>query len=357
MIQDQPIERRRRKSTAQIGELLFRAGLFDAVYRLWPQRLTVLAYHRVTDPHVPGFDTFKSNVSATPAAFAAQMDFVKQRFNVVSMTEVLAWLCGDGALPAKPLLITFDDGYRDNLDNALPVLQQRNLPAVIFLTTDYTGEILPFYWDLIAYCFHHTPRTAVDLPLVGPRQWQRDEKSRARVMAEWLNLLKRAPDEEKWRAVRQLPRALEVPVPADAFAGLHLSWDQVRTLVTSGIEMGAHTQSHPILTRISLEQAQREVTGSKHRIEMEINRPVTTFAYPNGSTADFNPDLQKLLRQEGFEAAFTLVPGPTHPTEVRRAPLAIRRILIHHKDTLPRFAAKVMGLPRGFEPIKGAIRI
>lgn len=327
-------------------ETCFRAGLFDTMHTFWPERLTVLAYHRIVDPHPPTFDTFKANVSATPAAFAAQMDFVRQRFNVVAISDVLAWLRGQIPLPTNPLLITFDDGYRDNLDYALPILQARHLPAVIFLATDYTGQNLPFYWDLIAYCFYHTRQKEVHLPLLGRRRWQGDEKSRAAVIANWLPLLKRLPDAEKWEAVRRLPRALDVTVPEDAFAGLHLTWEQVRFMMEAGIEIGAHTQSHPILTRISPEQARREVAGSKSRIEAEINRPVTAFAYPNGLPADFSPALQSFLGQAGFEIAFTLLPGPTRPAEVRSAPFAIRRILIHHRDTLPHFAAKVMGGPR-----------
>ncbi|MCL4300660.1 MAG: polysaccharide deacetylase family protein [Anaerolineae bacterium] len=333
------------KNSTKIMEFFFRVGLFEATHRLWPHRLTVLAYHRIADPHAPGFDTFKPNVSATPAAFAAQMDFVRQHFNVVALDEVLGWLSGRQFLPPNPLLITFDDGYRDNLDHALPVLQQRNLPAVIFLATDYMGQSSPFYWDLIAYCFYHTSQAGADLPWLGRQDWS-DQQSRAAVMANWLKLLKRVPEADKSRAVKELPRSLGVALPVDAFAGLHLSWDQVRLLVAAGIDMGAHTQSHPILSRVSLTQARAEIEGSKRRIEAEIRRPVRAFAYPNGLLPDFSPALQNLLRQVGFEAAFTLIPGPAHWREAQQTPLAIRRIFVHHKDTLPRFVAKVMGGPR-----------
>ncbi len=333
------------KTSKKLLKLFLRLGLFDVFHSLWPNRLTVLAYHRIADPNGPGFDTFKPNVSATPAAFAAQMDFMRRRFNIVSAGQVVAWLQGQQSLPARPALITFDDGYRDNLDHALPVLQQRNLPAVIFLATDYIGKSTPFFWDLIAYCFYHTSQNEADLPLAGRQTWY-DEKSRTAVMSNWLAGLKRLPDEKKWTAVRQLPQALGLSVAGDAFAGLHLTWDQVRTMVATGIEMGAHTESHPILTRVSLEQARLEVTGSKARIEAEIERPVTAFAYPNGQPTDFSPALQAMLQQVGIEAAFTLVPGPARLSEVRQAPMAIRRIFLHHKDTLPRFAAKVMGIPR-----------
>lgn len=333
------------KPQGKILRILLRAGLFDAMHRLWPARLTVLAYHRVVDLNVPGFDTFKPNVSATPAAFAAQMDFIRRRFNVVGVQDVVAWLYGQGSLLPHPALITFDDGYRDNFDHALPVLCQRNLPALVFLTTNHIGQAAPFYWDFIAYCFQHTSCCGADLPLFGWQQW-RDEHTRTAVMRRWLAALKALPDAEKWQVVRQLPAALGVSVPKDAFADLHLNWDQVRVMVAAGVDMGAHTQSHPILTRVPLEQARREAIGSKARIEAEIGYPVTTFAYPNGLPADFNPALYAMLTQGGFQAAFTLVPGPARLAEVRREPMAIRRIFIGHSDTLPRFAAKVMGVPR-----------
>ena len=181
--------------------------------------------------------------------------------------------------------------------------------------------------------------------MVGRRQWK-DEKSQAAVLVDWLTALKELPDDEKRMAIEQLPRALGLCVSQDAFAKLYLTWDQVCTMIRDGIEMGAHTQSHPILTRVRLEQARVELAGSRARIEAETGRPVTTFSYPNGLPTDFNSDILAVIQQVGFKAAFTLMPGPARLAEVRQSPLAIRRVYISHKDTLPRFAAKVMGLPR-----------
>ena len=154
------------------------------------------------------------------------------------------------------------------------------MPAVVFLATDYIGQDSPFYWDLVAYCFHHTVKKDANLPLVGRKEWL-DEKSRTGVMSDWIKVLKTLPDEEKWTFVRKLPQILSVTISEKAFAGQHLTWDEVRTMVASGIDMGAHTQSHPILTRISIEQVEKEVKGAKERIEQEIGMPVKTFADPN----------------------------------------------------------------------------
>jgi peptidoglycan/xylan/chitin deacetylase (PgdA/CDA1 family) len=335
----------RKKKTSKVIDLLFRMGVFDVMHALWPPRLTVLAYHRIADPQSPNFDTFKPNVSATPADFAAQMDFVHRYFKVISSGEVSSWLKSKKPLPANAALVTFDDGYRDNFEHALPVLRERNLPALIFLATDHIDSDSPFDWDLVAYCFRHTRQSEVDLPLGGRKHWH-SEESRSAVMVSWLNALKQLPDEEKREAVGRLPDVLQVTVPDDAFLGLHLSWDQVRRLVAAGVDMGAHTKSHPILTRIPLAQARAEIVESKTRIEAEIEQTVTAFAYPNGLPNDFNSAIENMVQQVGYEAAFTLVPGPTLMATVRRSPMTIRRTFISHKDDLSRFAAKVMGVPR-----------
>jgi len=333
---------RRKSLTRRTLELMFRTGVFDVLHALRPQRLTVLNYHRVNDPDQSGFDMFKPNVSATPEGFAAQLDYLQQRFNIVSIGEIVAWLRGEGDLPRHAALITFDDGYCDNLTHAAPFLKERSLPALIFLTTDHIGRSEPFYWDLAAYCFHHSQRDNVDLPLVGHQSWN-STAGRETVMRRWVEQLKTIHNTEIDRYVEKLPDLLDVSVADDAFAGLTLSWEQVRHLAAQGVAMGSHTMSHPILTRISPDQAQNELAGSKARIEEEIGRRVESFAYPNGGAADFNPAIMALAREVGYAAAFTLLPGAPAYRAVQNSPLEIRRIYVSRKDDAARFAAKVSG--------------
>jgi len=330
----------------QVLTLLYKLHLFDILHRIVNRsKLTVLAYHRIDDPHAPGFDTFTPNVSATPAQFAAQMAHLSRRYTVVSIDDVTAWLRGEHSLPPYPALITFDDGYADNFRHALPVLKKHRFPAIVFLATDYIGNSKPFFWDLAAYCFAHTEKTSAVLPPAGELHWH-NSQNRTAVMVKWLNQLKTLPDAEKWAHIHALPARLDVSVPADAFAGLTMTWDEVRTMIAGGVAMGAHTMSHPVLTRVSPAQARAEIAGSKACIEAVTGSPVTTFAYPNGLLTDFNAEIQTALTETGIEAAFTLLPGPVPMATARQAPLAIRRIFIGRKDSLPRFAAKLVGLPR-----------
>lgn len=323
----------------------FRVGLLPLVQRVWGTgALTVLAYHRITTISTT-FDTFAPNVSATPSGFGAQMAFVARHFTVVSVADVQNWLLEKRPLPPHPLLITFDDGYRDNFDHAFPVLQQHRFPAVIFLATNYIGTGIPFFWDLAAYCFFHTKKTTAVLPVLGTQQWA-DAKEKTAVMYNWLNCLKQLPNDEKETAVAQLPTLLGVNIADDAFANLCITWDQARIMSADGIAFGAHTQNHPILTRIPLEKAKAEIMQSKAHIVAQTGQPATSIAYPNGQEQDFNPAIQAIVQQAGFSIAFTLQPGPSKSDETANNPFAIRRIFISHQDDLPRFAAKAAGLPR-----------
>ena len=314
--------------------------------------LTVLAYHRVIDPAAAA-GAYLPNVSATPAGFAAQLDFLAARYDIIAAEDLVAWLEERGPLPPRPLLITFDDGYRDNHENAFPLLRERNLPAVIFLATDYIGRGEPFLGDRAAWIFTRATCHESRLPLLGHRRWD-TENQRQAVLKEWLGRLKPLPDAERRAAVDELAVSLEVAPSPDQFAGLHASWNEVREMSAHGIVMGGHTRTHPILTRIPPAEAEEEIRSCKQRIEKETGLPVRTFAYPNGQPGDFNDVTEALLRRHGFAAAFTLLPGPARWSEARRQPLAIRRIFISHKDDPVRFVLKLLGLPRFRDRLSGA---
>jgi len=322
-----------------------RFGLFALIRKKNSNLLTVLNYHRIDDPYLDDFSTFKPNISATPLMFKQQMEYLCKNYNVVSGADVVAWIKDGRTLPPRAALITFDDGYYDNLKNAFPILAERNLPAIIFLTSDFIGGKSPFYWDLIAYCFNKSLKDHVSISPAISYSWN-DKSSREIVVRQIIELAKRMPDVEKRKLVDAFPGMMGVSIPDKTFAGLFLSWDDVRTLSGKGIEMGAHTASHPILTRISIDKVEAELYESKRRIEHEIDKQVVTFAYPNGQPSDFNQAVIGCVKKVGFHTAYTLLSGPTRFSSVKRAPYQIRRIFLSYKDTLPRFAGKLMGLAR-----------
>lgn len=321
---------------------LRRSGALGAVAATYGRnRLTVLAYHRVTDPEEESFAGFPGNVSATPHAFARQMEWMAERFAPVSIEQVAAAVGGE-PLPVRPFLITFDDGYRDNLDNAHPVLLRLGIPATIFLATDHIGTAEPFWWDLVAWHFSRSYRRAGDLPLLGDRLWSDPH----RMAVDWIKAAKALSDDAKVEAVTALTAALDAGDVGNAFRTALLDWDQVRTMAGEGVAFGAHTRTHPILTRIPEDRVGAEVEGSVDRVRVETGMVPLGFAYPNGLKGDYDDVAQVAVRSAGVPLGFTLLPGPVRAQELRRHPLAIRRVHIHHRDGMDRFVAKVSGLSR-----------
>ncbi|MBI5932759.1 MAG: polysaccharide deacetylase family protein [Chloroflexi bacterium] len=336
---------RRSKLKEALFSFAFHSGLVRFGRGFNKNSLTVLNYHRIDDPDRADFDTFKPNVSARPADFDRQMDYMARWFNVVSTRQVVDWLRGGKPLPPHAALITFDDGYLDNYTKAYPILRKHNFPAIIFLTTNYIESDLPFFWDLVAYCFHHTKLNHIHLPNGTRREWNGRAEGE-QVSGELIASLKILSEGEKRDWTARLPEMLEVAIPAGFFRNSMVSWDQVREMSQNGIEFGGHTMSHPILTRIPIEQAKIEILGSKMRVEKELGKETVGFAYPNGLETDYSAGIQLAVKEAGCGAAFTLLNGPSPFEEVKREPFTIRRIFISHRHTLPRFAALVSWVNR-----------
>jgi peptidoglycan/xylan/chitin deacetylase (PgdA/CDA1 family) len=241
------------------------------------------------------------------------------------------------------LLVTFDDGYRDNLTVALPVLQRHGVPATVFLTTDHIGTDLPFWWDRAAWCLGAAPEQRVRLPITGEVTLGTD---RSRVIRDWVRRAKQVADDEMRTAVTALPGILGVAEPGARFRGTILGWEDVALMAAGGVAFGAHTCRHSILTRVSPAVAVAEVTGSVQRVAEAIGSIPLGFAYPNGQPGDVDGSVEAAVAAAGIRLGFTLVPGPARWSEVVRRPLRIRRVYVHHGDGLDRFVAKVSGVPR-----------
>lgn len=329
----------------RVLNLAYETGLVRAGRRLWSGSLTVVNYHRIDDPNREGFDSFKPNVSATPQDFDRQMGYLAKWFNVVSLKDLIEWLNGRKDLPPYAALITFDDGYLDNYTSAFPILRKYGFPALVFLTTGHIGTDLPFYWDLAAYCFSHTRSDHLVFPDGHLESWSSPEEV-DQVCQNWTASMKTLPEAEKQNHVLNLPALLGVSVPAGFFKSLMMDWHQAREMRKDGIEFGAHTVHHPILTRIPLEEVRDEVMRSKSRVESELGESALGFAYPNGQVSDLNKEIEKIVAASGIRAAFTLLNGPSSQVEVKRDPYAIRRIFISHRHSLAEYALMLSPINR-----------
>ncbi|HKA43513.1 MAG TPA: polysaccharide deacetylase family protein [Burkholderiales bacterium] len=262
--------------------------------------LSILIYHRV----VPEPDALVPD-QVCAEEFDWQLAVLRRWFTVLPLREAVAKL-REGALPVRAACITFDDGYADNATVALPILRRHGMPATFFVTTDFLDGGTMFNDSAIEIVRAARGDTldarcagldTLDISTLAARQ---------RAIPALLGALKYLPQDERQRRVDMLGAEVGGRLPSD----LMMTSEQVRGLHRSGMTVGAHTASHPILAQLGPEDSNVEIQGSKQRLEAIIGAPVTLFAYPNGKPGvDYRRLHVGIVRELGFEAAVSTAWG------------------------------------------------
>src|SRR5215471_6751618 len=267
-------------------------GMMKSLARFQRTGIRILAYHRVLPalsetgrPFI--FD--EGVISATTKSFYRQMDYVRRNYDVISFKDLLAIEEERNAPPRRPLIITFDDGYRDNYTDAFPVLKEFGMPATIFLATGHMSRTSLFWWDQVAFCFKRTEKPEIVLEEIStdPLPLGSDGERRHAIESV-LSWMKGIPETRRACFTIELPHALGVAVPSDIADGMHLSWDEIREMADHGIEFGSHTVTHPVLSNVDDDRLEKEVFESKKAIERELGREAIVFSYPVGGIGNFD---------------------------------------------------------------------
>lgn len=289
------------------------------------ERLTarglILMYHRVAEPDL---DPWGLRVS--PKHFAEQLAVINRFFHPLSMQELIKHM-QRGKIPNRSIVVTFDDGYVDNLLNAKPLLEQYDVPATIFLATDALVEERNFWWDELAWVLLQpgTLPACLELNLNGSKnEWQLGDARRYSMQDRQKDWQRRPWDALSgtrlaffyliWQQLIRLPKperleALDAirawaGTGGDPWLGDHaLSQEDVHALGKGDlVELGAHTMTHASLRLLPNSQQMDEIAGSKAQLENIIGRTVTSFSYPHGEYSD---ETMELVKKAGFQSAST----------------------------------------------------
>ena len=268
--------------------------------------LSILIYHRVLarpDPLFPG--------EVDRALFERQLRLLKRFYTVLPLPVALQRL-QDGSLPQRAACITFDDGYADNAEHALPLLQQHGLHATFFIATGYLngGQM----WnDRVIDAVRQAPGATLDLRDLGLDCLPLASLAQRRAAIEHvLGKLKYLPFEQRQRLAVDIRRraggAMRTMAPA------MLTTFQLQRLHAAGMGIGAHTVSHPILAALSDRAARNDIANGKRELEQLLQAPVTLFAYPNGKAGrDYGPAHVAIVKSLGFTAALATDWGVARP--------------------------------------------
>jgi peptidoglycan/xylan/chitin deacetylase (PgdA/CDA1 family) len=301
---------------------LGRSGIAGALRPLTQGSGAVLMFHRVR-PHAPqSFDPHRG-LEIEPAFLDAVLVRLRQRgFAIVPLDEVPERLASPGR--QRFAVLTFDDGYRDNLEEALPILRRHGAPFTLFVTTGFADGEAPLWW--------------LDLADAMAR-----EPSPSAAFAAAYSDLRRSPDLRARIAALASARGIDGAARTRA---LCLGWDELRALAAEPLcTIGAHTLTHPILGALPEAETRDEVIRAKKIIEERLQRAVRHFAYPVGDAAAAGRREFAMAREAGYATAVTTRPGMLFPEHASHLHALPRLSVNGHHQSLAAFDALLSGAP------------
>ncbi|HZF39326.1 MAG TPA: polysaccharide deacetylase family protein [Blastocatellia bacterium] len=325
--------------------LLRVSGAFDLMRLARRRHALILTYHRFS----PGGEGANGGAAEkTPAKiFAAQLEYLTKHYNVVPLSRLAESIGSRGQPPPRLAAITIDDGYRDAYEIAYPLLRRFGAPATLFVPSDFIDGRAWIWTDKARFLTRRAVSQRLAIKIGGQElRLDLDNPSSRRAAAERVNAtLKRLPEEIKEEAIERLARALGVALPQkapDEFGPI--AWAEAREMQANGIEIGSHTLTHPILTRVGDERLRLELQESRSRLEEVLRRRIEQFCYPNG---DYDERVRSEVARAGYSVAVTCAGGLNKRGD---DPLALRRI--HAERDNAHFAQSVSG----FEELKNRAR-
>jgi len=289
-----------------IKSLITGSGALRGLSRIQGPSLTVLRYHSVQNNPANYEDTIGSSIIHSTENFRNQMRLVSRHYSPISMDDVINYLEGDFTLPPYPVVITFDDGYKDNLEIAAPILGEFNIPATFYIVMNSVAdqETNSIWFMRIRKAFSITKKSS----------WT-DNNSRIYPLSDEANKIKARGaamaycgstiGKTQLEHVAQIEQALDVPA-FETDSNIMLTWDDIRQLRDQGHIIGSHTMTHPNLAYVKEEDAKFEIDQSRLKLENKIGESVSHFSYPNPILKpNWNKKTYQLLQNSEYKTAVT----------------------------------------------------
>jgi peptidoglycan/xylan/chitin deacetylase (PgdA/CDA1 family) len=317
------------------------------------RRAVVLMYHRVLPKESLTHTWSHPAIIVTCDTFDRHMQYVRERFRVVSASEFQSCLEAGGTFQKASCLVTFDDGWIDTYTHAFPILRRHRIPALVFLPSAYIGTGQVFWQErlgaLLFELWHLARNDEQFAALARPRLAEFGLASildveEADVRREIITVVRRRKEghlDDPFAPVRALSPLVGSNAVSDNLDQF-MNWDQVQAMRQAGIAFGAHGDSHRQLTAVTGVDLRREVQVSREVLQASTGEAPATFSYPNG---DWNPAVAEEVRRHSFAIAFATRPGRVG-TDADR--FAVGRINIHEAaaNSVPLFLAKIVGIIR-----------
>ncbi len=278
-------------------------------------------YHSVVEDPGRLADSL-DGISHSRQVFEEQMELLAREFHPIPLDQVRRFVLGHSNLPQRSVVISFDDGYADNYDIALPILDRLGIPSVFYVTVDCVERRTMPWPSRLRYSFRRTKKKSWTDP-EGKRWSMEKADSREQAFLTACDRVCQLAGTALENCLTTLEEELDAKLPNDS-GQLMITWEQIRNLARRGHIVGSHTMTHPNMAYLRNEDATREFADSKKRIEMQMNAPIEHFAYPCPALfPSWSQETVEGSRLAGYQTAVTTNRGP-----VRKGhePLLLNRV-------------------------------
>ena len=322
-----------------LANLATRSGVLRAIEAM-PTRdgVLIVNHHRVGDKNACVYD--RGVFAASTELFAEQVAYIKRNHPTILPRELAEMWASGKRLRRMHAMITFDDGYADNYEVAFPILKNHGVSAVFFLITSYVGTPATSWWDEIAYLVRMTNKDT--LVFHAPVEVTLPLHDRDAAIKQVLGLYKSPQNQEPEAFLARLREQTEVTLPSGTrnFMG----WEQATEMAANGMEIGSHTHTHRILSKLSPDEQFEELTTSKRVLEEHLGSEVVSLAYPRGKRDAFDRTTEEMARRAGYKIAFSFDGGVNGPSKAHSM-FDVKRIEPRSESAM--FRLEVAMLSRG----------
>lgn len=256
------------------------------------------------------FHSFRASDEANLKAICSH---IARHFEPVSLSDIVNASASRRPLPDAAVTVTVDDGYRNYLEYGHTFFRSERIPVTMYTVAGFAEGRMWLWTDQVEFCLEHTAKTSMRAEIEGRAPMELDLSSTARraesVETLW-EALKLVPNRTRLEFLEGLPRLCGVEKPeSPPEHRAAMTWDELRMAASEGVEVGCHTSTHPILSRIEARELEGEVRGAKELMEQRLGFHVDHFCYPNGREMDISAEAVEQVRRAGFRSAVTTVPG------------------------------------------------
>lgn len=314
-----------------LSSLLLNSGALKLVTKLVTTNLIIFNYHRIyTQPLLTQYN--EGVFAHSEDVFLAQMEWIKNNFNILNENELINILDGKVLLTGRNAMITFDDGYIDNYELAFPILQHLKIPATFFIACNQIEGTTQPWWDQVSYLLKTTKNSKI---FFNGLEFHIRKNSLLveDTINDVLRIFKNSPVIDIHELLISLVSSCETPLPEQACLNKQfMNWSQIKEVSTKNISIGSHTMNHNTLANLSVEEQRTELVQSKNVLEAKIDKTICSVAYPVGGPTAFSKVTTKVAKDAGYKIGYTFINGYYQNSDINR--FEIKRVELAQNTNL-----------------------